>query len=172
MIKIKDRIYLGLLSGFIANIPKEALSELLYRKGIEKGRFANMAAGIFIPKKNALSKKGALFGLTHDFMLASGLGIPLVYLLSFTGKDKWLIKGLLTGGLGFGVFRGLMANVGPGKTYPKDPLSNISMTLGSLMWGAIASGIAISFGEQNLYNPNPLNKSEEPMIKNDRLVEK
>jgi len=172
VIKIKDRISLGLLSGFIANIPKEALSELLYRKGIEKGRFASMAAGVFIPKKSALSKKGILFGLTHDFMLASTLGIPLVYMLSFTGKDKWLIKGLLAGGLGFGVLRGLMANVGPGKAYPNDPLSNISMTLGSLMWGTIASSIAISLGELNPYNTYPLNKSKIPVINNVELVEK
>lgn len=153
MRKIKDRIFLGLVAGLIGNIPKAVSNELLFRKGIEKKRFGEIIAGIFLPAKQTKTKSGKIFGLGADFIVSAFMGVPLVYLLTFSGKDKFPIKGIFAGMVGFGALRGLLANVGPGKTYPKDVTTNAMMSWGSLLWGVTASFIAVILGDKSLFKP-------------------
>lgn len=153
MKKIKDRITLGFVSGLLANIPKAILNEILFRKKVETKRYGEVISGIFMPKRQALSKQGKFFGIGGDFISSAFLGIPLVYIMSLTGKDKYLLKGLLTGVFGLGGLRGLIANVGPGKTYPRDPKTNITFSINSMFWGLLASAIAVKLGDKALFQP-------------------
>ena len=172
MRKIKDRIILGLVIGFIGNISKIVTNELLYRKGIEKKRFGDIVAGIFLPTKQAASKKGTLFGVAGDFAVSAFLGVPLVYLLSFTGKDKAWVKGWLTGAFGFGLFRGVMATFGIGKTYPKDPITNSLMTMNSSFWGITAGLLAPLIGDERLFRPTPSTLSNPNKFQTEKPSEK
>ncbi|TYO94512.1 hypothetical protein [Desulfallas thermosapovorans] len=159
MKKIKDGITLGFLCGFLANIPKAIANEVLFRKKIESKRYGEVISGIFMPKSKALSKQGKLFGVGGDFVTSSILGIPLVYMMLLTGKDNFLLKGFLTGVIGLGSFRGLLANVGPGKTYPRDPQTNITFTINSAMWGIVASSLIVMLGNESLFKPKQAKNS-------------
>lgn len=154
MRKIKDRITLGFVAGLLANIPKAILNEALYRKKVETKRYGEVISGVFMPKRQALSKQGKIFGVGGDFVTSAVLGIPLVYIMSLTGKDNYLLKGFLTGVFGLGGFRGLIANVGPGKTYPRDPITNITFSMNSAIWGLLTSVIAIKLGDEALFQPD------------------
>ncbi|MDX9872891.1 MAG: hypothetical protein RBT41_10805 [Clostridia bacterium] len=151
MKKIKDRLTLGLLCGFLGNIPKTILNEVSYRKGLEKTRYGEIVTGIFMPKKQAQSKDGVTFGVAGDYLLASMLGIPLVYLFTYTGKDNYGLKGWVGGMAGMGLFRALIANIGPGKTYPKDVLSNSMMSISSTLWGITAATLIVHWGDERLF---------------------
>lgn len=151
MRKMKDRITLGLLCGFFGNIPKTILNDVSYRKGLEKTRYGEIVTGIFVPKRAAVSKSGVKFGFAGDYFLASLLGIPLVYLLSYTGKDNYLLKGWAGGMAGMGLFRALIANIGPGKTYPKDVLTNSLMSISSSIWGITAAALIVRLGDDTLF---------------------
>ncbi|MBU7005796.1 hypothetical protein [Phosphitispora fastidiosa] len=80
MCKIKDRITLGFLCGILANIPKALLNECLFQNKVETKRYGEIICGIFMPKYQALSKKGRLFGIGGDFITSAILGIPLTVL--------------------------------------------------------------------------------------------
>ncbi|ATW28469.1 hypothetical protein [Candidatus Formimonas warabiya] len=155
MKKITDRIMLGLVGGFIGNIPKSVFNEILFRKGIETKRYGEIIGGIFMPREEVRSRTGMHFGAGADFVMSSLLGIPLVYLLSFTGKDYYLVKGGLTGLIGMGAFRGIIANIGPGKTYPRDPRTNMTLSLTSTLWGVVSSLAVITLGNKDLFKPKP-----------------
>lgn len=159
MRKIKDRITLGFVAGLLANIPKAISNELLFRKKIESKRYGEVISGIFMPKGQALSKKGKLFGVGGDFITSGFLGIPLVYIMSLTGKDNFLLKGFLAGVIGLGGFRGLIANVGPGKTYPRDPKTNIAFSIHSSLWGLMASTLIVMLGDKSLFEPRQAKNS-------------
>ncbi|UWG97699.1 hypothetical protein LPY66_02370 [Dehalobacter sp. DCM] len=154
MKKMRDRIMLGLLVGFISDIPKTLSNEYFYRKGLEKRRFADIVAGIFLPKYRLVTKKATIFGIFGELVISSFMGIPLVYLLSYTGKDKSVIKGLVTGLFGFGFLRGLLANVGIGRNYPKDVVTNVMMSWSSSLWGVTAGLITPLLGDSALFKPN------------------
>lgn len=156
MRKINDRIILGVTAGLVGMIPKMVLDELSYLKGIEKSSFGDIISGIYMPKRAATSKKGRLFGFVGDMVVGAMFGIPLVYLLTFTGKDRHLIKGGLAGLLGIGFFRGLVANIGPGQLYPRDPATNSAMSLTSTIWGMTAAAAALYWGNHRLFSPKSL----------------
>lgn len=137
----------------LANIPKAFLNETLFRKKVESKRYGEVISGIFMPKRQALSKQGKLFGAGGDFIISSILGIPLVFIMSLTGKDNYLLKGLLAGVVGLGGLRGLLANVGPGKAYPRDPKTNITFALNSAIWGLLTSVILVKLGDEALFQP-------------------
>jgi hypothetical protein len=162
--KINDRICLGILIGLLANIPKILNDELWYLRGDSKRRFSHLVAGIFLPYNEVKSKEGTGFGLYMDMFISSLLGIPLVYLLTYTGKDKSWIKGIVTGLFGFSLFRGLLARTGIGKTYPKDVSTNVIMSISSLLWG-ITAGLLISLlGNKDLFKPKPHIQSNPPDV--------
>ena len=164
MRKLDDRIMLGLLVGIISNIPKTLSNEYFYRKGIEKRRFGDIVAGIFLPKYRLISKKSTIFGIFGELVISSFMGIPLVYLLSYTGKDKATIKGLATGLFGFGFLRGIFANVGIGRNYPKDVLTNVMMSWSSSLWGITAGLITPFLGNSELFKPKNIVLSNPPNI--------
>lgn len=155
MRKLNDRICLGLLIGLLANIPKTLNDEFWFRMGYNKRRFSHIVAGIFLPNHIAKSKKGIIFGIYLEYFISCLLGIPFVYMLTYTGKDKAWLKGLISGTLYFDILRGLLARVGIGKIYPKDLFTNVMMSISSSLWG-ITAGLLTSFlGNAELFKPKP-----------------
>lgn len=168
--KIKDKIILGLLIGFIGGIPKLIINEILVRKGIEKKRFAEIVAGMFVTHEEAISRKGILFGLFGDFVTSSFLGVPLVYLLSLTGKKHNVIKGGMMGLIGLGAFRAIIGKLGYKNTSPTDVVSNASLSMTSTLWGITAGIMAMKLGHKSVF------EQEASMLKNEpqretRLIE-
>lgn len=156
MRKIHDKIILGLVVGLLANIPKTISCTSFNKSGITKRKCSDLAASMFIPTRKVFTPKGELFGFLCDFVVAAFDGIFLVYLLFCTGKvtkDKAMIKGLLSGLLIFGIFRGVLAKMGTGKAYPKDLLSNMVMGMNSSIWGITAGLLALKFGHEDLFKP-------------------
>lgn len=161
MLRIKDRVTLGILCGALANIPKTLANEMTYRKGMQQKRYADIVGGIFMKPESTRTRSGWAFGLGFDFILSSFFGVPLVYILSLTGKDHHLLKSGIAGTIGFGVFRGLAANFGPWPNYPKNPFSNIMMSLSSTLWGVIAGALAVKWGDDSVFR-SPLVKLGAP----------
>ncbi|MEW6182502.1 MAG: hypothetical protein AB1500_04895 [Bacillota bacterium] len=149
--KVADRITLGLLLGFLSNIPKAILNEVFVQAGIEKKRFSEIVSGIFVTRKEAALKPGAVFGMAGDFVVASILGVAYVFLLSKSGGDKRILKGAATGAAGFGLFRGMMAHLGARGTYPEDIITNAGMALTSTLWGLTAGGLSFLLADEGLF---------------------
>lgn len=173
--KMNDKVILGLLCGLLGNLPKAIINETLVRKGIEKKRFAEIVAGLFVTPEEATSKKGIAFGFLGDFATASFLGIPLVYLLSKTGKNHKIIKGGMMGLAGLGIYRGIIAQLGNKGTYPTDVTTNVSMSVTSTLWGITAGILATSLGHESLFKPSQarnslLNKERRDEQQNDRSL--
>lgn len=164
MKKITDRIVLGLLCGLIAEAPKLLSNEILVRLGLVQRRFGELVAGIFLTSKETKTKSGILFGELGDVLMNSFLGIPIVYVLSFTGKDNYLLKSWMTSMVSFGIIRGMIANVGPGKAYPRDSRSNILMTASSSLWGLLVGWLAIRMGDSALFKPKPMISLPEGVV--------
>lgn len=128
-----------MVSGALGWLPKEALNLAAHFSGLQKKRYGEVFAGLFVSEKKANSRAGIWFGDAADLVFSSLLGVLLAFVLSSTGKDQAPIKGSVVALLGFGSIRGLIANAGPNKVYPRDVLSNSYMTLSSITWG-LATG--------------------------------
>ena len=145
--KIKDKVMLGLMVGFLGNIPKTFLCSFLNNKGISKIRCSDLSASLFLPSRKVFTKEGRLFGLLCDFITASFGGIAYIYFLTKSGsitRGHALIKGFISGIFSFFFFRGVVEKLGSGKSYPKDIKSNLILGLNSTLWG-LAAGLLAPF---------------------------
>ena len=125
--KIKDRVFLGIIVGTIANLPKILIDEISQSIKISQRSFRETAAGVWVSNQNqAASSKGQLLGHILDFGMAMFGGIQMVNLFSKTGKDHVVAKGLFLGiGMGSAI-TGIMSGLPTNKVRPKDAASNLS----------------------------------------------
>lgn len=156
--KIKDRFFLGLVSGLAGNVLKMGLDELSLRQKISQRSFRATAAGVWVnKKKQAESPLGQVLGELFDFGLASLGGVATVYFLSKTGRDYLIPKGIVSGiTIGSGVTALLSINPS-NKVAPKDAASNLSYMLSHVVYGLTTTYTAAYLGHDSIFDMPPLN---------------
>lgn len=152
MQKIQDRLFLGLVAGFGANLIKEIIAETAIRSGISKYSCRRIIPHIVMDPKDAKTWKGWVVGTTTDFTVAGLIGILTVYTLTNTGKDYKFIKGImLSNGILDQVFNMFSVKLPKVK---KDPNSNLLCKGIHTVFGVTAASIITNMGDPNLFKKN------------------
>lgn len=120
MQKIKDRIVLGVVAGLTANLTKQAIEWTAYRYHITREVGADKAAGFLLPPNKIRTKAGRCIGLVADSSIAACLGILGVYVLTFTGKDYPLVKGVCIGNATWTMAYGILTRMGVSSSVYRD----------------------------------------------------
>lgn len=168
MKKIKDPIILGLVAGLIGNTAK-LTGNIFNRYVLYKSEttYPEIAGGLFMSKKQRKRPVGKLVGAIADFSLGGILGIPIVYLLRYTGTDKAAIKGLGVGHFVWVIMYGTIGR-GLGKTkgvFPLDAETNLSAFFNHSWYGLFAALTVSKLGDSSLF-PEPTSRRQ----KNDSIT--
>jgi hypothetical protein len=151
-VKINDRITLGIVSGFTANMAKMAIMNFARSKNWSEITGMEKSAGMLLPAHQVYSKKGKLVGLAADNAVSMLLGIATVYMLSVAGKDKAWLKGLTCGeGMWAGVY-GVLATMGATRVDPLTPKTVLSELVGHSAFGITAAMTAAYLGDPSLFS--------------------
>ncbi|MFZ5942790.1 MAG: hypothetical protein ACOYVD_01685 [Bacillota bacterium] len=153
MEKIKDRITLGVVVGIAANLIKQGLSFLFKELGWSTITPDKKAGGIFLSRKKTKQPEGKILGIIADFCIACKLAILLVFLISSTGKDNHLLKGLSGSSTAWIVMYGFLSRIG-GTGFsiirPKDAITSL---LTHAVFGLVASQLIVTLGDESLFQP-------------------
>ncbi|AFM39732.1 hypothetical protein Desaci_0671 [Desulfosporosinus acidiphilus SJ4] len=159
MFKIKDRIVVGAISGILSASVGRTANKVNYALGLTDIRYNPMAANLFLPKKVIQSRQGVLLGLVVNNIGVAANGIALTYLLSATGKDYKLLKGL-----GAGAFSWIMVDGFIGsqllKIKSSKPFAPTMRLLEHLLYGALCSTLITKLGDDSLF-PSKINSSSK-----------
>ena len=90
----KDDIILGILAGFVGNIPKEIITWMFHFLGYLRYTFVHLAAGSFVPSEFIDNPVSLATGVISDWVMVGVIGILSVYLIRFTGEKYPIIKSL------------------------------------------------------------------------------
>ncbi len=163
--KIKDRYILGIVAGMAGNAVKMAVDEVSLRLKVSQRSFRATAAGVWVDKKKqADSPLGQVLGGFLDFGFASIGGIATVFLLTKTGRDHLIIKGL-TSGVAIGSITTSSLSAFPAnKVSPKDAASNLSYMLSHVVYGLVTTGLAAYLGHPSIYDTEPMNDYLPPSV--------
>ena len=93
----QDSIVMGALAGLVGNLAKEVIVWPMYFLGWLHYPFVYLAASYFVDRSSIHNPLSLAKGFITDYAIAAILGVVLLYLLRYTGKDYALIKGLLLG---------------------------------------------------------------------------
>ncbi len=158
MFKIKDRVVLGVIAGLCGNLVKTAIDEVSLRKKISQRSFRETASGVWVStQKEASNVKGQILGGLLDFGMGTIGGIGTVYLLSKTGRDQLLTKGLVSGVTVGSAITALLSAFPQNKVRPKDAASNLSYLVSHAAYGFVTTFVAAKLGDPSLYDTQPKN---------------
>ncbi|MGI6553824.1 MAG: hypothetical protein ACOX2P_00035 [Bacillota bacterium] len=147
---INDRIILGLVSGIIAAKPVELLNMVKQRSGLTDISYAQVASKIFIPEEKMDTPLGNAISALVNNVNASASGIALTYLLTLTGRDKSIIKGISFGSVLWIVVNGLISSIGL-DLKSKQPLTHVLSWLDHAIFGALCACLIRRLGSDNLF---------------------
>jgi len=163
MFKIKDRILLGTAAGLAGDIAKTVIDEISRKKKLSQRSFRETAAGVWVKKSNeARSLEGQVLGGLLDFGMSIAGGIGTVYLLTETGRDHLITKGLISG-IGLGSFINFLIGTLPeNKIKPTDATSNLSYMASHAAYGLVTTVMAAKLAHPSLFDKEPVNNYLEP----------
>lgn len=154
--KIKDRMLLGTVSGVLGNMAKEIVTGILIRNGMGKQSGSDMAAGIFLNRRQMFYKrrKNKLLGFITDNAIGASLGVLNTYMLSYTGKDHYLLKGLGCGHLDWVSLFGLLTKMGGSSKHPMSVEDNFNSFISHGVYGWVTNLAIVQLGAEGLFKPN------------------
>jgi len=164
MLKIKDRVALGVFAGLCGNLTKTAIDEISYQLKISQRSFREAASGVWVTQKQSRSVKGQILGGLLDFGMGTIGGIGTVYLLSKTGRDQLMAKGLVSGVTLGSTITAFVSAFPQNRARPKDAASNLSYMISHAAYGIVTTYVAAKFGDPSLYDTEPQNDLLEPTI--------
>lgn len=161
MKKIKDPIVLGVFAGIIGNCAKMA-GNIFNRYVLYKSdtTYYEIAGGLFMTKKERNKLTGKVVGGLADFILGGFLGIPLVYLFRYTGKDKTAIKGTAYGHFAWIVMYGSLGRLFGVKkgVFPLNAQTNMSALVNHTWYGLVTALVINKLGDPRLF-PEPISRT-------------
>ncbi|WP_366922782.1 hypothetical protein MFMK1_003255 [Metallumcola ferriviriculae] len=163
MFKIKDRILLGTVAGLAGDIAKNVIDEISHKNKLSQRSFRETAAGVWVKKNSeAKSLQGQILGGLLDLGMSIAGGVGIVYLLTETGRDRLITKGLISG-VGLGSMINFMIGALPqNKIKPTDATSNLSYMVSHAAYGLITTAMVAKLGHPSLFDKQPINDYLEP----------
>ncbi len=154
MQKLTDRFIGGVIAGLGANIAKMGIEHTAKALGLTKETGTSKAAGFFLTSRKINTSKGKVIGFIGDNTIALFLGVFASYLLTFTGRDKSLLKGLIIGNMSWNVFYGIISQFGATKVKTNDPNTHLISFISHSVFGITKAYLLTKIVDQGLYEPN------------------
>lgn len=154
MVKIKDHIALGMISGVVGGLAGLAIEYPLYRKGLATSTWTQQATGATIQKDYHKAAGARLLGFVTTMAVSGLFGVGQTYLYSITGKDHASIKSISYGLVAWLGIHGL----GTRATYAfrqSDPLTSALSLVSNLMSSACATIVILKLGDESLFPSQP-----------------
>jgi hypothetical protein len=135
----EDPVITGAIAGIAANIAKDLVNLITNLLHWTIYYYWPMAASIFVPQEQS-GKFGALvLGFLADFIIGGAFGVTLYYMIAFTGKRHFILKGLGLAWLLWIALFGMLVNVHFVRITPTDIGSNLSAFLSHSALGSVAA---------------------------------
>ncbi len=150
--KIRDRFWLSLIAGIGGSLVKSLIVRGAKQINLAEFDGAETAAGMLIPAHKIYTTQGQVIGQISNLIVGIVFGMPTIYLLSLTGKDKAILKGTATGMLAWTILYGALANLGFSTTRPAMPHTVLSNLAGHAACGATVSLVATRLGDPGLFD--------------------
>ena len=151
MLKIKDKVFLGCISAVLATTTLNVIDLISVLLRVNKWHIWQIAASLYF-KPDALNTLPALLigAFTHTSIMSLA-GVIICYLLYYSGKDYYLLKG-------FGVLMifwiflfGFTLRMGLARIKPVDAGTNIAHFIGHAAAGLLISYLIIRLADETIW---------------------
>ncbi|HOP69058.1 MAG: hypothetical protein WBK48_06835 [Dethiobacteria bacterium] len=150
MVKIKDRIVLGIASGLLCSIPGRLFNKMQRILGLTDLTYEQQAASIFVHRNQLDTAPSKIVGYVTNQFLAASLGVVTAYLLSATGRDSALVKGVGVSLTYWMLLEGLTRRLGLALPSRRATSPFLSL-LNHVIFGAFCGPVTAMLGDDRLF---------------------
>jgi hypothetical protein len=162
MFKIRDRILLGVLAGIVCGMLGRILNDLEYHLKLTDVKYGQMAANLFLPKNKLDTPEARIVASLVNQSNISLMGVTVCYLLSATGRDKAVLKGLGVGATAWTTIYGLTARMGL-SVKTRKPLSPILSFIDHALFGTMCGLFVSKLGHDSLFPDKKIKNAQEKL---------
>ncbi len=142
---LKDRILAGTMAGMTASFLKTIPNIILWRMGVVEHMYLFIASSALISPEDVTKVWGLILGVVVDIITGGTLGLLIIYLLTFTGRDYWWYKGLIVGNIVWLFGLGLAINFGAARIVPVDPIFRLTSLIEHQIFGLVGAYLIIKW---------------------------
>jgi len=132
---LEDNVIIGILAGFVGNIPKEIIVWAFYFTGYLRYTFVHIAAGTFVPKEFLDNPVSLAIGVISDWIMVGFIGVLTVYFIRFTGNRYPLIKSVFVSSFFYIILYGALMALDVTRASLLTPLPNLLLFIPHLALG-------------------------------------
>lgn len=147
--RIQDTITVGLLGGVVGTVLMEISNLIIFKAGKTETLYGHIAGSLLVSPFKTKQKNYFILGEITHFVIGSLWGILLAYILKKSGRDHYLLKGVVVSSLSLGT---IIAGQKTG-TIKKFGLSK---TFYSAAWNHLIYGLASAQTIVSLTKPSIL----------------
>lgn len=162
-IKIKDRIQLGVISGILAAVPALLLNIYEHKKGLINMTYPQAAGTLSLRKDKVNTIEGKIMSHVTNAIGMSSAGVATTYVMSATGRDHPILKGIGVNYLYAVILAGILPKIGLiAKPKPKFPvITLIEHTITGVLCGLLVSRL----GDDSLFPDKNTDENQKiPLI--------
>jgi len=150
MIKIKDRILLGVVSGLIGSTPAKLINKIEHQKGLTVIRYNQIPMKLFTRQSTNTSRQGNTLAAIANGVNSGAIGVLMTYLFSATGRDHAVVKGMGLGAFAWVVLNGFIGSqMLKGKS--KSPTPPILSFVDHIINGGTVGWLIAKLGDESLF---------------------
>ncbi|MEW5898133.1 MAG: hypothetical protein AB1652_03035 [Bacillota bacterium] len=161
MLKIKDRIILGVISGIVTGTPSKIINSMEYRANLTDVKYGHITSNLFLPKSEVDAPGAKILAALANHVNSSIVGVLITYLLSLTGRDQAMIKGLGVASFSWVIIYGTLSERLGLRRKSKRPLTHLLSFLDHVLFGALCGLFISKCGDDSLF--------PDPKMPNDKL---
>lgn len=159
---LKDRILAGTIAGMIATLIKDIPNLILWKLGVVEYTYFHLGSAALVSPQNAGTSIGLVIGIVVDIITGGTLGLLVIYLFNFTGRDYWWYKGLVIGNVIWLFGLGLAINFGVSRIVPNEPIFRLISLVEHQIFGLVGAYLIIRWYPET---KKGLNKHEKRLIR-------
>ena len=150
MLKIKDKYTFSIIASLIANIPINILDFIFYKLDFNNYLMWHIAASAYFKKADVHTLPALIIGGATDYFTAGLMGIPIFYLLYWTGSDYYWFKGISIGGFWWLTAFGVILRSQVARIDPVDASTNLYHISEHLLLGFLIAWLIVKYGSDLL----------------------
>ena len=155
-----------MISGVAGLVALTLIDAISSKAGISQRSYRTTAAGVWVSSRREAEKwSGQLLGILMKAGLSMVGGVSVVKMLTKSGRDKLVPKGLFFGVTYGAVITAMLSGFADNKVKPKDALSNLSYIVSHAAFGLTSVFTAAKLGDDSLFDIPPQNDYSKPTKK-------
>lgn len=150
--KIKDWLLLSFVSGLVGTVAVDLINLPFWKRNKTEMMYGSLAGSIIMRGIRTKRRENFIIGQIYHMLTGGVLGIFNFLVLKTSGKDHYLIKGVLSGAIIWGTLNNIGQRLGLFRAKMHSSTSFYVSLLGNCIYGLVTASTLVTLAGPKMFN--------------------